>query len=289
LLYVSDPRHRRVVVLDGFGSGAPWQPLDLPPDIGVVQRPAGLATRADGAVALADVDAGNVVVKSPNGGPVVRLDPSGSPVGPLRQPTSVTFGPDGEVLIADQGNHRIVRASGVDAPTWSAFGDPGSSGPGTFIAPVGVHIDTAGRIFVADPGAGRLVRMDAFDGDGWVEISLPPADGPLRPYGLAAAGGGDGVLVTELRGSAVISVAADGTAAILVSGSTQGLLRAPIGVGVLDGELIVADAAANRLTRWVKDPASGAWTIAGIVLGDPGVANGPIWASIGGLALVETA
>src|SRR5262245_43070768 len=60
----------------------------------------------------------------------------------LSGPTGISFGPDGELLIADTGNHtvRIVSGGGITSMP---------NGTGFFATPLGVVKDNAGYYYVA--------------------------------------------------------------------------------------------------------------------------------------------
>ncbi|MCF7732297.1 MAG: DUF1573 domain-containing protein [Akkermansiaceae bacterium] len=87
--------------------------------------------------------------------------------GRLLFPCGVAVGPEGEVLIADRGNHRIRVVSGGGLSTLAGDGTPGFlDGPAAaaqFNNPTGVAVDAFGNVYVADRDNHR-VRLVAANG-----------------------------------------------------------------------------------------------------------------------------
>ena len=82
--------------------------------------------------------------------------------GRFRQPTDVTWGPDGTIYISDgYVNSRVAKIS-KDGEWLKSWGKRGK-GPGEFNTPHSIAADAKGNIYVADR-ANR--RIQVFDGDG---------------------------------------------------------------------------------------------------------------------------
>jgi DNA-binding beta-propeller fold protein YncE len=82
--------------------------------------------------------------------------------GRFRQPTDVTWGPDGTIYISDgYVNSRVAKIS-KDGEWLKSWGKRGK-GPGDFNTPHSIAADAKGNIYVADR-ANR--RIQVFDGDG---------------------------------------------------------------------------------------------------------------------------
>jgi len=82
--------------------------------------------------------------------------------GRFRQPTDVTWGPDGTIYISDgYVNSRVAKIS-KDGDWIKSWGKRGK-GPGDFNTPHSIAADVKGNIYVADR-ANR--RIQVFDGDG---------------------------------------------------------------------------------------------------------------------------
>ncbi len=77
----------------------------------------------------------------------------------LRQPVGIAVDPNGGLIVADSGNHRLVRISesGTVAATYGEYG----TRPGQFRRPLGATVDRDGRIYVADYLNNRIAVLDA--------------------------------------------------------------------------------------------------------------------------------
>jgi sugar lactone lactonase YvrE len=77
---------------------------------------------------------------------------------PPQQPDAVAVAPNGDVLVADTGNNRIVKMSrsGALLATWGSTG----SRPGQFVLPRGLAVDMKGNTYVADQGNNRVQKLD---------------------------------------------------------------------------------------------------------------------------------
>lgn len=156
---------------------------------------------------------------------VERINPDGSLqtiASGLNMPSGLAIGPGGELIIANTGDHTIVRVNLQNNRLDVLAGSPGVSGnadgPGPearLNGPVGVAVGRDGRIFVADSYNDRILEIDA--------------GGRVRTI----AGGGPG-----LR---------DGL-------GTEALFDTPCGLAVTpDQSLLVADTGNNRVRRVAPD------------------------------------
>jgi len=287
MIYLTEQRRGAVIALDSLDEGASFR--WLVPDtvsLGPMIRPGGMALNPDGWLVIADSGNNRVLIVDPNTGSGVALDSTASGIGPLRQPTGVAVTGTGRLVVTDTGNHRVVFAELLAAPEWSAYGTPGDMSPGGFEAPTGVHVDGTGRILVADPGADRLVRIDTPDGSGWTDLALPPGAKTPRPYALAAGPGG-GVLVSDLLNGRILLLAADDSMSVLIDGFADRSLIAPVAMSMLGTGIVVADAAAARISRWTLDADSGVWSVVQQIDGRAGPRGGPAFSSLTGLIIKE--
>ena len=120
--------------------------------------------RVDGATGVIQTVAGNGIAGfGGNGGPATQAN--------LNRPAAVAVAPNGDLLIADTGNHQIRRvfvAAGIIV-TVAGTGSQGFSGDGGQAAqaalnrPEGVALDVLGRILIADTG-NHVVRRVAASG-----------------------------------------------------------------------------------------------------------------------------
>jgi DNA-binding beta-propeller fold protein YncE len=81
----------------------------------------------------------------------------GDGLGQFRYPYDVAFGPDGDLYVAEYGNHRVQKfaADGKPLGTW---GSPGK-GPGQLANPWAVIVDRRGRVHVIDTDNHRVQRV----------------------------------------------------------------------------------------------------------------------------------
>ncbi len=118
--------------------------------------------------------------------------------GQFRQPTDVTWDPQGDIFLSDGYINSRVAKFDKDGHWVKSFGEPGS-GPGQFNTPHSIASDAKGNIYVADRGNRRI---QVFDSDGKYEreikIDVPappdartwmgpkPAQGPNLPGTMQA-------------------------------------------------------------------------------------------------------
>ncbi len=86
----------------------------------------------------------------------------------LRSPTALALGPDGDLFVADTGNHRVLEfptAGGgqntavrvYGQPNFTSSSAPAQSSAQTLTGPQGVFVDSAFNLYVADTGANRVL------------------------------------------------------------------------------------------------------------------------------------
>jgi sugar lactone lactonase YvrE len=270
-------------------SGAPFVEglRDGPAVEALFRRPSAAAVDGGGNVFVADT--GNHAVR------LVRADAArtvstiagdgtaGSDLGVgaatrLRSPQGIAVASDGTVLVADTGNHRIVRlrpgpggyaaerVAGADG--WNGHVDGGGSAA-RFTSPAGIVL-AAGSLYVADRGNNAVRRIDGAGdvttvaGGGWSGMADGARDAArfFFPTDLAAADGA--LLVVDAGNRAIRRVSlADGSVST-VAGPTWGGYDAggfadgpasdarfmSVGGILADGgEVLIADAGNARLRR----------------------------------------
>jgi len=145
----------------------------------------------------------------------------------LDTPAALAFDKEGNLLIADMGNHRIRRvdSSSGTITTLAGKGTPGSAGDGgaakdaELNMPGGLAVDEEGTIFIADSGNHRVRKI-----------------------------GSDGTIST-VTGTGTAGFGGDGT---LASAAT---LNFPTGLAIApDGQLVIADTFNHRVRKLRPQP-----------------------------------
>ena len=220
----------------------PGQPAGAPAfrfPSGLTMDPSGnliLADRGAHYVFRIDVKTGAVTVVAGTGQPGFSGDGGPAREAMLRNPEWVEFGPNGDLYLADRGNHRVRR---IDAKTGvittiagtgvqAHSGDGGPAGKAGLTNPFGLTLDGAGHLFIFDTEAHCIRRVDAQTG-----------------------------VITTVIGSTARGFSGDGGPA------TKATLQRPHN-GLFDeqGRLVFGDSFNQRIRRW--DPKTGTiTTIAG--------------------------
>ncbi|AWH16280.1 gluconolaconase [Stenotrophomonas sp. ZAC14D2_NAIMI4_7] len=166
-------------------------------------------------------------------------------------PSGIAADAQGNLYVADTGNHAIRRISVDGQVTTLAGGEQGyADGPAAqsrFDGPMGIAVDAQGQVFVADTWNDRI-RVIGTDGQ------VRTLAGGDRP-GFTDAIGGEArfdtpvalafdahgaLLVADLFNNAVRRVGADGTVSTVVS--SGGVMNAPLSLATThDGVLYVGD------------------------------------------------
>jgi uncharacterized protein (TIGR03663 family) len=145
---------------------------------GWLEEPRGIALRADGTVAVADVAISSVLVFDSEGNPSEAVIPA-----ELQQPEAVAWTPDGLLAIADTWGHRVLL---VDPATGAVR--PLPPAPEGWYGPRGVAAASDGALAAADTGNKRLVLMTSREGVAEARTLGGPGNGAgeyVEPVGVS--------------------------------------------------------------------------------------------------------
>lgn len=116
----------------------------------VVSRVGKMAGNYDNAIRLFDLP----ISKSEGRQAPRTFGEWGSAPGQFSMPAGIAFTPEGNIVVADSGNHRI-EIFDPKGRFLTTFGEAGT-GNGEFDTPAGIAVDEHGNIVVADNGSGRI-------------------------------------------------------------------------------------------------------------------------------------
>lgn len=117
--------------------------------------------------------------------PWERVTPPLPPVdGQFRQPTDVTWDPQGNIYISDGYINSRIAKFDRNGDWVKSFGSPGN-GNGQFSTPHGIAADARGNIYVADRNNGRI---QVFDSDGNFQRAITLTSVPVPPDARPAIG-----------------------------------------------------------------------------------------------------
>jgi sugar lactone lactonase YvrE len=194
----------------------------------------------------------------------------------FNNPTGVSRGDNGNLYVADTGNHTIrkITPAGVVttlAGTAGEFGAiDGTGAAARFNSPSGLIADSEGNLLIADTGNSCIRLFTSSNGAVVTRIGRPGADGStdglfssarfLRPAGLAIARDGS-VLIADTGNSSLRRDSAAGEVSTLAGpaggnfGRTDGTGESarfsfPQGLAITTvGDMVVADSASGTLRR----------------------------------------
>jgi sugar lactone lactonase YvrE len=233
--------------------------------------PFGVTVDRAGNVYLADAGEHNQIRKiAPDGAQSIlagssegHADGTGTAAS-FHTPSGIALDADGNLIVADTGNHTIRKVSMAGVVTTLAgtgvagFAD-GAAGQAQFNGPVGVAADKAGNVYVADTYNDRIRRIAPDGSVSTLAGSLPGlADGPGAaalfdtPTGIAVDAQGN-LFVADTQNGAIRKLGVDGqvsTLALTDKEADDPLLRRPLSLAVShDGFLYVGDMARGRILQ----------------------------------------
>jgi len=246
-----------------------------------VARPTGTAEDAQGDLFIADTE-DNVIREVTPDGVIHRVAGTGTEgshlasgsatSSELNQPQAVAVTPNGDLLIADTGNNRVlvVTPSGKIAVlagdgTPGYLGDNGPAAGAELNQPSGVAVDGQGNVYIADSSNNVIRRVDgttgvittvagdyaadqandgqgAYSGDGGLATSAQLQD----PQGVAIDSSGD-LFIADTFNNAIRVVTPDGTISTVWTGQNTpyAIATDPSALGTV----YFADTASSRIEK----------------------------------------
>ncbi|MCB8944775.1 MAG: TIGR03663 family protein [Ardenticatenaceae bacterium] len=191
--------------------------------------------------------------------PTLILDGVGTDAGPFTSPRNVTVAPNGNIYVADSGNHRIqvFDASGNFLTSWGSFG----SEAGQFNEPWGIVADET-AVYIADTWNHRIQKF-SLDGV-WLNsfgISGSPGEDEtglglfFGPRSLTLLPD-NRLLVTDTGNHRLQLLDRDGQflAQVGAPGAALGFMNEPVGLATgPDGSVYLADTWNGRIQKFSPD------------------------------------
>jgi streptogramin lyase len=238
-----DPKNGESSTVAGVRGSAGY--ADGPAATALFNGPIGVTVGPDSTIYVADtyndriraINPKSHEVRTVAGGPEPgMIDSSNGSDARFDTPCGIAIAPDGALIVADTGNHRLRRVDPSAAVTTIAgTGEPGPfDGPlfaASFDEPVGLAVAPDGTVYVADAG-GSALRACRFG-------SVP---GVQTITGLSGPGLVDGPLdQARLRAPSGVAVAANGM--LIFTDTGNRLLRILVGEGRDRGSALTNEAA----------------------------------------------
>ncbi|MBT5873267.1 MAG: hypothetical protein HOH43_07590 [Candidatus Latescibacteria bacterium] len=253
--------------------------LNLP--WGVAVGPAGLSIYVSDAgnhrVRRIDTQHWDIFTVAGNGSADFRGDGELAVNASISGPAGLAVDQDGNIYIADRGNHRVRKVSRDGIITTVAGGaQPGYSGDmgvatqATLKSPVDVAVDQEGNLYISDSGNNRIRKVDSsglittiagsgnrkFDGDEQqaIEAGMSPSGIDLDGAGglLIADTRNHRIRLVDLQTGMITTLAGVGRRGFAGDGDlAQGAqLSSPWGVAVsVVGDIYMTDSGNNRIRR----------------------------------------
>jgi sugar lactone lactonase YvrE len=263
-LYVADSDNQRVQKFAANGEFAlAWgsrAPDNAAPPPNTFSQPWGIAVDKSGNVYVADTWNHRIQKFDANGKFVTTWGTNGDTHGVAQTSPSLFYGPrsiaidaQGNLLVTDTGNKRVLKFSPNGEPL-AQYGGVGSDN-GKFLEQVGIAIDKQGNVFVADTWNLRVQKFDSnFNYVAqWAVPAWESQSVVNKPY-LAVDNEGN-VFASDPEGSRVLKFSNDGNllAVFGARGTDLSSFNLPTGLAFdAQGNLYVADSGNHRILVFSK-------------------------------------
>ncbi len=254
----------------GGGTTPAWQGDGQPATNLALTSPRNVAVDYYGTVYFSDFGGNRVFEISENGlailiagagEPGFAGDGGAAPLALLSAPAGVAVDPAGVLYIADSGNARIRTVYRGVIHTLGDLGVAGAVPAVSVKLPTGLAMDPDGSLFIADIGGNQTLRVTP-------SLTITPIPQPARDIAIDAQGNlyaCDGPVVYRRPRAGAASLFAGGTPANY-SGDLGPLAQVRFNqpgsvVRNLNGDLFIADTAANRVRKITSD--GNIYTVAG--------------------------
>lgn len=243
-IFVADTEGASVVILDldkktvgRVGAGAQER----------LTSPIAVAVDASSRVFVTDSSVNLVKAYSPEGKILWQAGALGGTGGALKKPTGIALGRDGEVLVADTGNSRIVTLSAETGAFVREFGKNGS-GPGELSVPANLWVEPDGTVLVSDS---ILCKVQAFSQEGKPLFNFGEcgnmAGYMARPRGVASDSDGN-IYVVDALFNMVQIFGRDGKLLLFFGGNGAGpaSFQLPAGIFIDAADRVYVSDSYNR-------------------------------------------
>ena len=240
------------------------------------QSPTGIAVNSKGVIAVADSKGHCILIFDEKGKFVRKLGCHGNNDGQFHLPVDVTFLNDDEILVADEGNHRIQQLNVQTGNFVKCFGKKVTRG-GEFKNPTSVCIRSEGHFVVVAEYVNSRVQVLTMDGEPVLKFGDSGSEKLDRPTGCVCRE--NKFIVTDNRNNCVKVFDCSGKVLYKFGekGNADGQFDMPVGLCIDKyGNVLVCDGWNNRIQQFSLEGAFTGKTSANVKLQCPwGVATMP--------------
>ena len=212
----------------------------------------GIGVNKKDEIAVTDTAGHCVYVFDKDGNCVRKTGSKGAKPGQFQSPRGVLYLNDNEILVADEGNHRIQQINVQTGTVVKSFGKCGA-GKGEFENPYDVCLDDEGRIVVTEWGNDRIQVMSkegesilTFGDSGPGELYGPTSCIPFKNMFLVSDGSNDCIKAFDRSGTFLYKFGE--------KGDQDGQFYSPYGIFVdSNNKILVCDSGNNRVQQFSLD------------------------------------